>query len=96
MDPLLNLDNYIHRRFFGTDISSKEELFESKFFTDISKKNKKQIDQFLKPEIEGTQGICPRCKSENTFLIEKQTRSGDEGKTFSIVCGNCNLSTLAK
>lgn len=33
---------------------------------------------------------CIKCKSTDTFVIEKQTRSGDEGATLFYTCQSCN------
>lgn len=59
------------------------------FFVDYKKKSEERIEKFLKKDTEGSMGPCIKCGSENTFPLEMQTRSGDEGKDFSINCGNC-------
>lgn len=32
---------------------------------------------------------CTFCGSDKTTVLEKQTRSGDEGMTFDVICSNC-------
>lgn len=40
--------------------------------------------------IKNTVGIkCPRCKSENVNVYEKQTRSSDEAKSKFYTCIDC-------
>ncbi len=33
--------------------------------------------------------ICPKCKNNETYRDNKQTRSSDEGETFFFVCKYC-------
>ena len=53
---------------------------------DISLFKSEQIVTLIK----NTVGIkCPRCKSENVNVFEKQVRSGDEAKSRFYTCIEC-------
>lgn len=98
-DSELNLvwiDREIASLFGEPLISSKKELFDSLFFKEYAEKHDEHIKQFLAKDNEGSQGICPKCGSDNTYPVEKQKRSADEPKSFDINCGNCQASWPAK
>lgn len=93
---LVWIDREIAGLFGEPLIENKRELFESEFFRDCALKHKEHVEQFLSKDNEGSQGICPKCQSDNTFPVEKQKRSADEPKSFDIICGNCSASWPAK
>jgi DNA-directed RNA polymerase subunit M/transcription elongation factor TFIIS len=95
-DPF-KMDNIIpYYQGTGKIFTSKDELFNSEFFTEVRKNSEQQNEQFLRVDNTTSQGPCIFCRSENTFLEKKQTRSADEGITITIGCGNCCRSWLAK
>jgi len=66
------------------------KLFETSLFDDMKQKEQDEIN-FLTTKPQSTKGIkCPRCKLFSTYLIDKQTRSGDEGSNIFIQCTSCN------
>lgn len=83
-----NIDDWC-AHLFG--YNSKEQ-----FFIKYKEKSIERNGQFLNKNSEGSQGPCEKCGSENTSLLELQTRSADEPKSFFIVCGNCGAKRNAR
>lgn len=81
---------------FGFDVKDDKDVFECPVFNEYKIKDEERREMFLTKNNEGSCGICPVCGSDNTFPVEKQKRSADEPKDFSIHCGNCRSSWQAK
>lgn len=65
-------------------------LFETSLFDDMKQKEQDEII-FLTSKPTVAEGIkCPKCKQFTTFLLDKQTRSGDEGSDVFLQCTSCN------
>ena len=65
-------------------------VFESPYLAEIRRQEllKNQLLGRKRRPIKGIK--CPRCKSDEGFLEEAQTRSGDEGSSFEHVCSTCD------
>lgn len=90
----MSIDLY-YANLFNVKVNNVEEFFDSSIFNTCQTVEKERDEKFLKPDNEGSEGICRFCKSENTYLIEKQRRSGDEAKDFDVHCGRCGKSWKA-
>lgn len=93
---LLTIDQMLMKKFGYGDFKTDREIFKSSIY-DSYRENERERNKLLTQEnIEGSCGKCPYCGSENTYLIEKQKRSADEPKNFTIHCGNCREAWESK
>lgn len=81
---------------FGYKVNSDRDIFNCPIYNQYRIKDEERREMFLKKDNEGSFGPCPVCGSENTYQVEKQKRSADEPKDFSIHCGNCRAVWQAK
>jgi DNA-directed RNA polymerase subunit M/transcription elongation factor TFIIS len=84
-----------YAKMFGYQVNTIDELFNCPIFESYKEVEKERNEKFLKPSVEGSEGPCRFCKSTETYLIEKQRRSGDEAKDFDIHCSKCGKSWKA-
>ncbi len=76
-----------------TDINSEEEFWNLPLFDEMKRLQKVDFDnRNKKPELPKSGESCNKCGSENTYVLDIQTRGGDEGKTFFVLCGDCASS----
>lgn len=52
-----------------------------------------ELETYYVPfEVEAGMYVCPRCKSNKTISLNKQTRSADEGETIRVTCTECSFA----
>jgi len=65
-------------------------VFESPYLAEIRRQEQLKT-QLLGRKRRPIKGIkCPKCKSNEGWLEEAQTRSGDEGSSFEYICATCD------
>jgi DNA-directed RNA polymerase subunit M/transcription elongation factor TFIIS len=79
------------------DFLNKEFLWDSACFREYKDRRAMQ-DKALEepPEMREGEMECPKCNSKKTFVVEMQTRSADEGFTYSIHCFNPKCRAITK
>lgn len=80
---------------FGIEIKKREDIWNT-YFKEEKDKYEKQINKFVNKENQFTSEKCYHCGSTNTYVEEKQTRSGDEPLTEKIHCSDCGKVSFPK
>lgn len=88
------INNNMAIKNYFKDIESKTDkydaVFASKAFNDFRKiEDEDIVRRRLGPNIQEGLIACIKCKSKKTRSYGKQTRSGDEGLTYTHTCQEC-------
>lgn len=71
--------------------------FDCNYYDNLLQEQNKINDILLNPPTLSEGEIeCPFCKSKNTYIEEKQTRSADEGFTYFIHCLNQKCRKISR
>lgn len=74
------------------DIDEDKENWECSVYDDYIEKERKQIDtQSTEQKVEKGEFKCKKdkCRSDECYYFQSQTRSADEGATTYVVCSKC-------
>lgn len=84
-------NNKKHHSDFLRSIENDKDIFESKIFEPQRKIKEMEIQKLAGKNEANNAPPCPRCGGDR-YNIDKQTRSGDEARSFYIKCGTCGLT----
>lgn len=87
----VEVDNYYLEDIGRKSVKSSKKLYKLEEFSSVTRKFEERIENNISERKGTSYGKCNNCHEDNTSLLIRQDRSGDEGSSAYVICHSCDF-----